>query len=652
VDIVTLDFETHWSKEYSLSKMSPLSYVRDKRFQLISCAVKVNDGPTVVHFGERAIRAALEAVDLSTKAVLSHNNSAFDSYVLTYHLSMRPRMWLCTLAMARPVHAKVRGLALSSLVQFYGLGIKDQAILHSTQGKRLEEFTEGELQQMAVYNAHDTDQCYRLYKELAPHFNAAELWHIDATIRMRTEARFALDEELLRESLDQERSNKHSALIALGDLMGFPLVPQESADEVFGPGLYVADAVVEDMRQTMASAPKFAALLEKRGVEVPTKVSPVNINKRIPALAKTDEEFLALREHEDPVVAQAAQVRLQIKSTLLETRIEKLLTAAKHADGLLPIPLRYCGADTTGRDSGEEYNPQNFPRINRKKPKISDSLRRSLRAPPGYKVLVADQSNIELRVNHFLWQVPSSMALYRNDPDNADLYKAFAARDLYKKTEAEIDEVERQVGKVAQLGLGFGAGAQTFQRVARVMGGVNMDIWEANRVKNAWRDAYWQIVQGWYTCHKALNVIHAGGDTRIDPWGLLHTSKEGIHLPSGRIIRYPGLRKDANPETGQPEWWYGFGRHQARIYSGKIDENIVQALARDSVFEAALRFYKLTGHRPALRVHDELVYVVPEQDAERLLEALLGVMKTPPSWWPELVVSSKASLARTYGDAK
>lgn len=78
----------------------------------------------------------------------------------------------------------------------------------------------------------------------------------------------------------------------------------------------------------------------------------------------------------------------------------------------------------------------------------------SLRAPKGKKVIVADLSGIELRVNHFLWKVPSSMALFNADPEKADLYKEFAS-SLYNVDKSEVTKEQRQVGKVAHLGLGF-----------------------------------------------------------------------------------------------------------------------------------------------------------------------------------------------------
>jgi hypothetical protein len=651
MQITTLDFETFWSQDYSLSKMTPLEYVMDPRFELISCAVKIDHHPTDVLFGEAEIRRTFAKLDWSKKLVIGHNMSAFDSYIMAYKLQINPRMWGCTLAMARPIHAKTTGLSLARLVAHYAdqlraMGIspvKDNTALVQTRGKRLADFTPAEIEAMRVYNTDDDDQCYGLFQLLRRHYTAAELWQIDALIRMRTEPRFDLDRPRLEVAASIERDRKHAALLELAKMLGL-----DRSDPA---------AAVEAVRTELASAPKFAALLEQRGVEVPMKPGKPNPDgsvKMIPALAKTDEAFLELQEHEDTVVATAALCRLDVKSTLLETRIAKLLRADELA-GKLPVPLRYCGADTTGRDSGEEYNMQNLPRINPDKPKVSDSLRFAVKAPPGYVVMVADQSGIELRVNHFLWKVPSSMALFQANAE-ADLYREFAAR-YYAKTPEQIVKQERQFGKVCQLGLGFGSGAITFRRMARTQYGVRLTEEQAESGVVTWRGEYTEITDGWKRCAQGVLDIADGYSSAVDPWGLVHTCPEGFVLPSGRLIRYPNLRKEEDGEwpDGRTKWswFYGVGKaNTARITGPKADENIVQALARDSIFDCALEFFKLTGLRPALRVHDELVYVVPEKEAETLLALLQSLLRRPPTWWPQLVVWSEGSFGPNYGEAK
>ena len=128
------------------------------------------------------------------------------------------------------------------------------------------------------------------------------------------------------------------------------------------------------------------------------------------------------------------------------------------------------------------------------------------------------------------------------------------------------------------------------------------------------------------------------------------TEKNAVRLPSGRRIYYPDLVQER--DNGKTEWWYGNGRSRARIYAGKGVENLVQGLARDVIAEHAFHFRKQTGLSPAMMVHDELVYVVPEAEAEPTLELLQGLMRGGVSWWPELVTWSEGDIADCYGSAK
>jgi hypothetical protein len=124
-----------------------------------------------------------------------------------------------------------------------------------------------------------------------------------------------------------------------------------------------------------------------------------------------------------------------------------------------------------------------------------------------------------------------------------------------------------------------------------------------------------------------LPFISEGRTEAIDPWGLCKTAHQQILLPSGRSIYYPSLVKER--DENKTEWWYGNGRARARIYAGKGVENMVQALARDVIAEHAIDMYKQTGKRPALTVHDELVYVVKEAEADDTLDTLQDIIKRP-----------------------
>jgi DNA polymerase I-like protein with 3'-5' exonuclease and polymerase domains len=96
---------------------------------------------------------------------------------------------------------------------------------------------------------------------------------------------------------------------------------------------------------------------------------------------------------------------------------------------------------------------------------------------------------------------------------------------------------------------------------------------------------------------------------------------------------------------------YGTGRNKKYIYGGRIVENLVQHLARCALADNILEL-RGKGLKLAHTVHDELIYVVPESQAEDTLALVQSVMRTPPFWWPELVVWSEGDVGQTYGDAK
>lgn len=187
MQIAVIDFETAWSTTHSLTKMSPIEYVMHKDTDIISLAAKVNNGSTECEFGNVKVRKLLESIDWADTMVVGHNLSGFDAMLLAYRFGVKPKMWACTMQMARYLgHAKTTGLSLAKLVEHYGLGVKDSTALVNTKGKRLADFTKAELEAMREYNKEDVELCYRLFKKLAPRVPPRELKLADMTTRMLT----------------------------------------------------------------------------------------------------------------------------------------------------------------------------------------------------------------------------------------------------------------------------------------------------------------------------------------------------------------------------------------------------------------------------------------------------------------------------------
>lgn len=642
--IITLDYETFWSQTHSLSKMTAPEYVMHPDTELQSLAVKHGSDAPFILFGAEDIQTWADDTDFSDTLLLGHNMSGFDCMIAAWRNGINPKAWGCTLAMAKPIHAKVAGGSLRALSEHYGLKAKGFLEHVNTKGKRLEEFTPEEIEKMREYNGDDVDICYDLFCKLIPQTNLRELKIIDATIRMTTEIHFKLDMPLLHETLEKERRRKREVLVAIGEIID----PER---------LYTDDdGGVEVTRKELGSAAKFGAVLRKLGADVPMKPSPSNPDKMIPALAKTDEGMHELLEHDNDWVAAAAQARLDVKSTLLETRLQRFITIGELFDGMMPIFLNYCGAHTTWRWSGaQKLNQQNLPRINPKNPQLTDALRKCLTAPPGKKVVSVDLSGIELRVNHFLWRVPSSVKLYQADQHDADLYIEFAAKHMYHIPEDEVTDEQRFVGKVAHLSLGFGAGAKTFRAFAKGYGKV-YTLEESQEIVDTWRKAYPQIVQGWTKCHGALSEIKRGNSgAQIDKWGFCTPCKGGIKTPMA-LIRYPELRQELfEGEDGSKrrEWVYNNRRKRPRIYGGKLCENLVQHLAREVLADMWLDYLETDIGKiypVAHTVHDELIFVCDEDDAEELLGTVEGIMAAGVDWWPELMTSGKGAIGDNYGE--
>ncbi len=266
--ILSIDFETYYDKQFSLSKLTTEEYIRDERFQTIGVAVKRDDEPTIWCSGDHdTISRFLGSYNWEESFALAHN-AMFDAAILSWKYNLRPRGWFDTLSMARACHGVGVGGSLAKLAQYYELGQKGTEVVQAL-GKRLENFDAVDLAQYGEYCKNDVELTRKLFDILVQNFNKTELQLIDVTLRMFSDPVLELDLPLLEQHLEEVKDKKESLLAAC-----------------------LAD------KETLMSNEKFARLLWQLGVEPPTKISPVT-GKIAFAFAKTDEAFKALQEHED-----------------------------------------------------------------------------------------------------------------------------------------------------------------------------------------------------------------------------------------------------------------------------------------------------------------------------------------------------------------
>ncbi|HMA78086.1 MAG TPA: DNA polymerase, partial [Candidatus Paceibacterota bacterium] len=521
--------------------------------------VKVNEQPVDTYCGSDPGKF-LRSLDWRDKAVLAHN-AAFDGAILSWVFGIKPKFWLDTLSMAKPLHRTDVGGSLKALAKHYNLGVKGTEV-QDALGKRREDFTPEELERYMQYCANDVDLTYQLFKKLKPQIPSTELVTIDQTMRMYTEPSIELDTGLLQQHLDTVRQEKH-------DLM-----------ERLSKG---GDATA--IKKVLMSNEKFAKLLRKMDVEPPTKISP-RTGKEAYAFAKTYKAMTDLLEHPDKRVGAAVAARMGVKSTLDETRTEALIGVAKR--GRLPIMLKYYGAHTGRFSGGDGLNLQNLPG------RSSKAIRQALTAPPEHVLIASDSSQIEARMVAWL---AGQRDLVDAFADGRDVYSEFIT-DFYGRTITKSDKKERFVGKTAILSLQYGVGAEKFRNMLR-LGGVVVDEAEAKQIVDLYRNKYNMIPKLWRNCDGALPRIMAGQSGSIA--NVMQYNAEGLVLPNGLPIKYLGLKSDhsgyAYLSDARIYRKYQRGEkiddtHWKKLYGAKMVENISQALSSLVIKEQMAAAYK------------------------------------------------------------
>ena len=193
MDLITIDFETYYDRDFSLTKLTTEEYVRSDRFEVIGVSVKVNNNGTEWASGthEQLKEWLQESFNWSESLVLAHN-TLFDGAILGWRFGISPRAWLDTLCMGRAVHGVEVGGSLKALADRYGLGEKGTEVLNAL-GKRRLDFSEDELARYGDYCINDVELTYKLFNRLARKFPKQELKIIDTTLRMFIEPRLELD---------------------------------------------------------------------------------------------------------------------------------------------------------------------------------------------------------------------------------------------------------------------------------------------------------------------------------------------------------------------------------------------------------------------------------------------------------------------------
>jgi len=607
MNLITIDFETYYDRDFSLSKITTEEYVRSDLFEVIGVSVKVNNQETEWASGtHQQIKQWLQSnFEWERGFVLAHN-TLFDGAILSWRFGINPRGWLDTLCMGRALHGVEVGGSLKALTERYGLGEKGTEVVNAL-GKRRLNFSDEELARYGDYCINDVELTYQLFNILSKDFPKQELRVIDQTLRMFIDPMLELDGDMLQQHLIGIKQMKEDLLTSSG----------------------------VDKTELMSNE-KFAELLRSFGVEPPMKTSPAT-GKQTYAFAKSDEEFKALADHEDVRVQTLVAARLGTKSTLEETRTQRFIDISKR--GKLPVPIRYYAAHT-GRFGGDDkINMQNLP----SRGDNGNKLKKAIIAPEGYTIIDADSAQIEARVLAWLSEQDDLVTAFA---EGKDVYKKMASA-IYGKPEFEISKDERFVGKTTILGAGYGMGAVKFQAQLKGMG-AEVDTDEARRIIDIYRRTNDAVVRLWRQAQNALVNMSRGEAAPLGRRGVLEVvpSETAIRLPSGLLMRYDDLKFDQTDKG--IEFHYKTRKGRTRIYGGKVIENVCQAIARCIIAEQMLKIGK--RYKVVLTVHDAIAVCVPDAEVVPATQYVEECMRWVPEWAKGLPVNCESGSGKSYGD--
>jgi len=644
--MIWLDFETR--SECDLIARGSYTYAQDPSTRVLCMAWAVDDADVQVWTPDQpfpqAVRDGIQNLD-----TIAAHNAAFERLIFWYVLCPdydlpEPKLeqFYCTAAQAR---ANCAPGSLEDVGRFSGASMKkDHRGAALVRKCCIPPFkhTEQDMQDLVEYCAQDVRAMRAISQGLRP-LSADEL------------ADYHVNERINDRGVRVDVALCHAALA---------YAAQEQVD-ITARVRELTDGAVRTVRSPVLRQ----WVLERLG----PRARKLAVSKDRDSLDKSVRaNLLAFGDDDDevpPVVAEVIQCTddLWASST---AKFAKLASLADPEDARVRGAFVFAGGAATGRASSYGAQVHNIPRKAAKAPlnvrasmmaraplapmhgtRVTDVLKLMLRPAllpdPGKSFVVADWSAIEGRVNPWLAKSVAGEAKLDVFRRRLDPYKVNAAA-TYGVAYEDVNDDQRQVGKVQELALGFGGGVGAFAAMGRGYG-VRIEEAQAQRIVDAWRRANPWAPAFWSDIERAYwsAMRHKGAAFEA---GRVSYFYDGKHLwyalPSGRILCYPYARIKGDeityakaswkPAADAKEW------PRARLWRGLADENVTQAAAHDILRHALRQLDDVVLH-----VHDEIV--IETDRPEEVKTMLERVMTTPPEWAQGLPLAVEAKVMARYG---
>ncbi len=590
--IIAIDFESFYTKEYSLRLMSTWKYVHDPRFNAYLVAaygpdIKVACDPR--EFDWSLLRGAIVAM----------HNASFDEVVLhrLQELGIAPQdlgidRIICTADLAAYLGVR-RDLATASRIL---LGeTADKTVRAQMKGLTFQEAKDRGID-VVTYGCEDARLCHALAAKYLDQWPETE----QQLSRLNREAGYR------GVQINSELTHKGHAILTA------------SLEDAKSKLPWVKEGVKPLSPKAMRDQGELDG--------IPTPAS----------FAKDDPKTIAWEAEYGDQFEWIRAVRDYRRINILLTRVSALRDGTRE-DGTMPYQIKYGGAHTLrfsgGGDSGGKFNMQNMPRTTM----YGVDLRPMIIPRPGYVLVPGDYEQIEARL--LLWRAGDTDFLETLRVEG-NLYQAYAKNQgAYSGTQYKIDDpAGYQYTKACCLGLGYQCGWDRFKGLAESQYGLRLTAEEAQEAVRAYRESNPKVVQFWQQHQHWLNASASHGDETHE-----------VVLASGRIQTYWNPRKLPKARDGFADImvYPVRGLPPQKMYGGKLTENEMQSTARDVLRDAWLAVEAM-GVQVLFTVHDELIMEVLESEVDARLPEIKHAMETCSPWAAGCPLTVELSVCDHY----